>query len=132
MSPPKRPSYQRKILLSGSSDKTVRAWSLETFSSLKVLTGHSDEVHCVRMLSRFFVSGSEDKSLRIWDNVSFDLLLVIDHAHASGVFGLVGTGPDKAYPLSNRFQSSFIPDAQSTVLVSCSMNDSGQKVVQCW
>ena len=38
--PPKRPSYQRKILLSGSSDKTVRAYTILHCAKLPFPTLH--------------------------------------------------------------------------------------------
>ena len=55
--------------LSGSKDKTLRLWDLDTGACLKTLEGHTDWVHSVALTpdGRRALSGSGDKTLRLWD-----------------------------------------------------------------
>ena len=55
--------------VSGSGDKTLRVWDLETGACLRPLEGHGDRVLCVSVTpdGRRAVSGSGDKTLRVWD-----------------------------------------------------------------
>jgi len=55
--------------VSGSRDKTLRVWDLETGACLRTLEGHSDGVNSVSVSAdgRRAVSGSRDKTLRVWD-----------------------------------------------------------------
>jgi WD40 repeat protein len=56
-------------VVSGSNDKTVRVWDLETGLGERRLEGHTDEVTAVVVTpdGRRAVSGSEDKTVRVWD-----------------------------------------------------------------
>ncbi len=56
------------VLASGSQDKTIRIWDLNTFKLVKTLNGHVDTVSCLARLSHDeLVSGSFDKTIRIWN-----------------------------------------------------------------
>ena len=54
--------------VSGSDDKTLRIWDLETGQTLTTLQGHTDGVDAVAITpdGRRAVSGSRDKTLRVW------------------------------------------------------------------
>ena len=58
-----------KILTSGSDDKTVRLWEMETRTNVLLLTGHSDYVYMMVFShdGRVLASGSRDKTVRVWD-----------------------------------------------------------------
>jgi WD40 repeat protein len=58
-----------KYLVSGSSDKTLRVWNLETRSQETVLQGHMGAVYSLVITSdnQYIVSGSWDKTIRIWN-----------------------------------------------------------------
>ena len=62
-------SKDEKCAVSGSFDKTVRIWNLETGECRATLEGHSDIVNSVQITpdGRFAVSGSNDKTIKIWD-----------------------------------------------------------------
>lgn len=53
-------------VLSASSDKTVRVWSLKTFECVQTLTGHSQEVTALWRSETHIFSGSQDGSIRCW------------------------------------------------------------------
>ncbi|ETO31801.1 hypothetical protein RFI_05318 [Reticulomyxa filosa] len=64
-------------ICSGSYDKTVRIWDIETTKQLLVLKGHEDTINCVKYVpngSRNISNGIntvlsvlDDKSIRLWD-----------------------------------------------------------------
>jgi WD40 repeat protein/DNA-directed RNA polymerase subunit RPC12/RpoP len=58
-----------KWAVSGSHDKTVKIWDLETGECLKTLRGHTDWVQSVAITpdGKQIFSGSNDKSISIWD-----------------------------------------------------------------
>src|SRR5947207_1996005 len=62
-------SRDGKHALSGSLDRTVRLWDVETGSMLKKLEGHHDTVLSVAFspTGRHAVSGSSDKTVILWD-----------------------------------------------------------------
>jgi WD40 repeat protein len=57
-----------EILLSGSWDKTVKLWQMETGKELLALKGHSDSINCVAISSggSAIATGSKDKTIKIW------------------------------------------------------------------
>ncbi|ETO31689.1 WD-40 repeat protein [Reticulomyxa filosa] len=66
---------QNRYICSGSCDKTIRIWDLETFKQMKKLDGHSDKVYSVKFSSYHYYnnklpilcSASADKTIRFWD-----------------------------------------------------------------
>ncbi|KAI0997621.1 Transcription initiation factor TFIID subunit 5 [Podosphaera aphanis] len=71
-----------KLLLSCSSDKTIRLWSLETWSCLVVYKGHEGPVWDVQWgpFGHYFATCGRDKTVRIWgqDHISF-LRMMVGH-----------------------------------------------------
>lgn len=71
-----------KHLLSSSADKTVRLWSLDSWTCLVVYKGHDDLVWDVRWgpFGHYFVTGSHDRTARIWatNDISF-LRIFVGH-----------------------------------------------------
>jgi|GEM_PF-5419964 len=59
----------RKQLVSGSSDNTIKIWNLETGRLERNLTGHSDWVYSVAITpdGKQLVSGSLDDTIKIWN-----------------------------------------------------------------
>lgn len=56
-------------LISGSSDKTIKVWSLETAKELFTLIGHTDWVNDVAVTpnGKCVISASSDHTLKVWD-----------------------------------------------------------------
>ena len=58
-----------KQVVSGSFDKSVKLWNIETGTCESTMTRHSDEVSSVAFSAdgQWVVSGSMDKTIRLWD-----------------------------------------------------------------
>lgn len=57
-----------RYAVSGSADKTLRVWDLETGTCTRTFEGHTGEIWSVAITpdGRYAVSGSSDKTLRVW------------------------------------------------------------------
>ena len=62
-------SSDSKYIVSGSYDKTIKIWNLESGQEIKTLKGHSESVNSVAISSdnKYIVSGSADNSIKIWN-----------------------------------------------------------------
>ena len=71
------------MLASGSSDKTIRLWSVGERRELAVLAGHSREVRSVAFDQKgdVLASGSDDYTIRLW-SVSERVILAVLAGHA--------------------------------------------------
>ena len=54
------------ILYSGSGDRTIRAWNLDTNECITALQGHTNSVYCLIVHNNILYSGSFDKTIRAW------------------------------------------------------------------
>ena len=74
-------------LVSGSEDKSIRLWDLETTSS-RVFTGHEDGVLSLTILADGQIaSASKDRTIRIWDPASGNS--IVFEGHLGYVWALV-------------------------------------------
>ena len=62
-------SSDGKTLASGSYDKTIKLWSLETIAEIRTLSGHTEAVSSVSFSSngKTLVSSSGDKTIKLWN-----------------------------------------------------------------
>jgi small GTP-binding protein len=79
-----------KLALSGSDDKTVQLWDLESSRCLRVLEGHTNAVWSVAWSSdqHRALSGAADNTVRLWDLESGRCLHVLE-GHTSYVYSVV-------------------------------------------
>jgi WD40 repeat protein len=61
-----------KTLISGSQDKTIKLWNLETSQEIKTLSGHSDHICAVAYNpnGQILASASKDKTVKLWSVAS--------------------------------------------------------------
>jgi len=80
--------------VTGSYDKTMRVWDLETGTCLQTLHGHFDEIRSVSMTpdGRRAVTGCYDNTVRVWDMERGICLRTLE-GHREGV-GSVSVTPD--------------------------------------
>ncbi|KFY85426.1 hypothetical protein V500_08427 [Pseudogymnoascus sp. VKM F-4518 (FW-2643)] len=94
------PSTGSNLLLSCSSDKTIRLWSLDAWTCLVVYKGHEGPVWNVRWgpFGHYFVSCGWDKTVRVWtqDHISYVRMMV---GHDSSV-NQIAWHPNNAYVFS--------------------------------
>jgi len=55
------------LVVSGSSDYTIRLWDIECGSCIRVLEGHEELVRCIRFDTKHIVSGAYDGKIKVWD-----------------------------------------------------------------
>ena len=54
------------ILYSGSDDKTIRAWNLDTNQCITALQGHTGYVSCLVVHNNRLYSVSDDRTIHAW------------------------------------------------------------------
>lgn len=59
--------YDDNIIISGSSDSTVRVWSVKTGEMLNTLIHHCEAVLHLRFSDGIMVTCSKDRSIAVWD-----------------------------------------------------------------
>ncbi|KAL2919657.1 E3 ubiquitin-protein ligase traf7 [Polyrhizophydium stewartii] len=82
------------LLISGSSDQTIKLWNLQTSECVMTLTGHSAGINSLSLLpGDRLASVSSDKSIKIWDlhqgvavhSISHLTSDALDVCHGSGM-----------------------------------------------
>jgi WD40 repeat protein len=60
-----------RILISGSSDTTIKLWNIASGELIDTLMGHADAVNALALTSdsKRLVSASSDNTLRVWQVV---------------------------------------------------------------
>lgn len=75
------------LLATGSTDRTIRLWSVEGRCPLRTLFGHRSTVRCLALTAsgKLLISGSRDKTVRIWDVDSGNTLHIFAEHHTDSV-----------------------------------------------
>ncbi|ETO34336.1 WD-40 repeat protein [Reticulomyxa filosa] len=82
----------RRLICSGSSDKTVCVWDVDNNKQIQSFNGHSNAVLCVKFSSyhnrqNVICSSSSDKTIRFWD-FKHNKQLQILTGHTYAVYGI--------------------------------------------
>jgi WD40 repeat protein len=88
-------SADGKILVSGSRDKTIKIWHLETGELLNTLNGHRDGVHAITLSpnGQMIASGSADKTIKLWHLETGELLATFTgHTHTVTALAFTASG----------------------------------------
>ena len=80
-------SSDETLLASGSRDKTIKLWDVQTYGVIKTFYGHTGPVDsvCISADNTMIASGSRDGSIRLWD------IMTGGHHVIEGYRGSVGT-----------------------------------------
>ncbi|ETO04358.1 WD-40 repeat protein [Reticulomyxa filosa] len=84
-----------QLMCSGSDDRTVRVWNVETTKQIQSFNGHLSHIYCVRFSPYHYhhyhyniiCSSSYDKTIRFWD-IKHNRQLQIFNGHTNAVFGI--------------------------------------------
>ncbi len=87
-------SPDNKTIVSGSKDKTIKVWDLETKKIKFTLEGHKGWVYCVAISpdGSTIVSCSRDKTIRVWDLYTGECIRILE-GHTDWVYS-VAISPD--------------------------------------
>jgi F-box/WD-40 domain protein MET30 len=75
------------ILMTGSWDRTIRIWNLESGECLKVLTGHTRGIRTLRFDGAKLITGGMDGTIRIWNWRTGDCIRILE-GHRDAVLSL--------------------------------------------
>ncbi|KAJ9094641.1 hypothetical protein QFC19_007854 [Naganishia cerealis] len=76
------PSYP--VLITGSYDRTVRVWNLDTGEVVRVLNGHTRAVRALQFDQVMLVTGSMDRTLKVWNWRTGECVRTLE-GHTDGV-----------------------------------------------
>ena len=83
---------------SGSKDATVKMWTFDRTTPLRILAGHTQDVNVVKFHPncKYIASGSCDKSVRLWSVTDAKAVRMFPGGHKTSIFSLAFT-PDGHY-----------------------------------
>lgn len=79
------PSYP--VLITGSYDRTVRVWNLDTGDEVRALHGHTRAVRALQFDQMLLFTGAMDGTVRMWNWRAGECLRVLE-GHTDGVVSL--------------------------------------------
>ncbi|MBW0506253.1 hypothetical protein O181_045968 [Austropuccinia psidii MF-1] len=128
---------QRKILFTGSWDKTIKTWDAKTQILLSSTTGHVDFVKSIEIIPNhgILASGSTDRDIRLWDLKA--ILRKLDWCHIDNQYSIRkeaihDTNQDQTFCNSNAIESKAafamldLPSPLSSVINTPSLKERTQ------
>merc|ERR1719174_1855549 len=93
-------SSDGQFALSGSWDKTMRLFDLNSAKSVRTFKGHEKDVYCVAFSgdNRQIVSGGRDKTLKLWNTLGECKYTISDDQHSDWISSVVFS-PSAKMPL---------------------------------
>merc|ERR1712100_978487 len=93
-------SSDGQFALSGSWDKTLRLFDLNTGQSVRTFKGHEKDVYCVAFSgdNRQIVSGGRDKTIKLWNTLAEMKYTILEDMHTDWVSSVVFS-PSAKMPL---------------------------------
>jgi len=93
-------SSDGQFALSGSWDRTMRLWDLNTGSAVRTFQGHTKDVNSVAFSgdNRQIVSGSRDKTIKLWNTLAECKFTIVEDTHTDWVSSVVFS-PSAKMPL---------------------------------
>lgn len=76
------PAYP--VLMTGSWDRTIRVWNLDSGQTVTILRGHSRGIRCLQFDSVKLITGSMDGLLKLWNWRTGECIRTIE-GHTDGV-----------------------------------------------
>ena len=77
---------KNELLISGSSDKTIKIWNLNSGECVKTLQGHTNEINSIQLISDVrIISCSSDGFLKEWDLDSSECVKTFK-GHSNSIF----------------------------------------------
>ncbi|KAJ9124225.1 hypothetical protein QFC22_001023 [Naganishia vaughanmartiniae] len=76
------PSYP--VLITGSYDRSVRVWNLDTGETVRVLQGHTRAVRALQFDQVMLITGSMDRTLKVWNWRTGECVRTLE-GHTDGV-----------------------------------------------
>ncbi len=94
-----------KKIVSGSDDKTLRIWDLNSQKLLRTLTGHTDWVYALALSAdgQTIVSGSKDKTIKLWQLSGQQIRTLTGH---TSYINSVAISPDSTKLVSGSYDKT--------------------------
>ncbi len=109
-----------KYVISGSWDKTIKVWEVNTGKLLRVLRGHSDEITSVAVNAngKYIVSGSKDSTVKVWDLNSGNFIRNFNSSSKKKSIDSVGIDPSGKYIVAGgRLNSLYVWNLNTGLLI---------------
>ena len=107
-------SQNGRLLVSGSSDRTVRTWNMANGQQVGSVQAHSSAVTSLAFApnGRYMITGSDDRTAKIWEVVSGRLIHTLQ-GHNSYVIGVAFSPSGKLVATASWDGTAIIWDAQT-------------------
>ena len=89
-------NYDGTMLASGSWDKTIKLWNINTNECVVTLGGHRGPVYSVAFNTdgKLLASGSDDDTIKLWDILTMTCMKTLEE-HTDCVWSIVFNGDGK-------------------------------------